>query len=181
MYVRSPKGYASTNSGAGAVDQFRRRPTYLATGFNASTTLPGIPESEKATPKVRGKHHGHSRLGAQGAALGLPLLMHSLLCWRAWAQRCSPKSSRSSVAGCSRSWYTHCYSSSSRPRASFAGDSVRVALPATDSLQPAADALPDDGRRSTLWAARVTRLVIHRCGPRDAEGERRILALRNAS
>ena len=68
-----------------------------------------------------------------------------------------------------------------RPRASFAGDSVRVALPATDSLQPAADALPDDGRRSTLWAARVTRLVIHRCGPRDAEGERRILALRNAS
>ena len=56
-----------------------------------------------------------------------------------------------------------------------------VALPAADSFQTAADALPDDGRRSTLWAAGVTRLVIHRRGPRGAEGERRIIALRNAS
>lgn len=56
-----------------------------------------------------------------------------------------------------------------------------VALAAPDSLQAAADALPDDDRRMTLWDAGVTRLVIHRLGARAAESERRITALREAA
>ena len=56
-----------------------------------------------------------------------------------------------------------------------------VALAAADSLQLAADALPDDDQRRRLWSAGVTRLVIHRLGPRGDESERRVLALRNAA